>query len=418
MWQNISLNEVADIVMGQSPPSSTYNELGDGKPFFQGAKDFDYFHPKPRVYCTKPTRMAQTGDILFSLRAPIGRVSIADRECAIGRGLAAIRTHDRADSRFLEYTLRSKENYWETLDKSGTVFGNITKQELESLKIPWPFRKIKRQSISHKLGAFDDKIYLNYKTNENLEKIIIALFKSWFVNFDYVHENKKSQVSNLPYNYSNLFPDRLVKSTIGEIPEGWKVSTIGDELSEIVSGARPKGGSIASGVPSIGAENIIKLGQYNYNKEKYIPVEYFDKLRVKGADVKNGDVLLYKDGANIGRKTYVDCDFPHSVCAINEHVFILRLKQTFAQRFLYFWLEQNWITQSLIALNSNSAQPGVNQNGIRGLPLLMPPDDVLIHFDEIVSSLTSSIFNNMHNCRTLATMRDTLISRLLSNKYN
>ena len=96
-WREVHLGDVAEIVMGQSPPGSTYNESGDGLPFFQGVKDFGYRNPTPRVFCSRPSRVAQLGDILFSVRAPIGRVNIADRECTIGRGLSIIQPRDKAD---------------------------------------------------------------------------------------------------------------------------------------------------------------------------------------------------------------------------------------------------------------------------------------------------------------------------------
>jgi type I restriction enzyme S subunit len=79
-------------------------------------------------------------------------------------------------------------------------------------------------------------------------------------------------------------------------------------------------------MPSIGAENIIALGQYSFSKEKFIPTDFYEALKSKGAALRPGDVLLYKDGAQIGRKTYFECGFPHRECAINEHVFILRAK--------------------------------------------------------------------------------------------
>lgn len=107
MGGEVCLGDVAEIIMGQSPPGETYNERGDGLPFFQGVADFNYRHPTPRVYCSAPSRVAQPGDILLSVRAPIGRVNVADRKCAIGRGLSIIRPRNREDARYLEFSLRA-----------------------------------------------------------------------------------------------------------------------------------------------------------------------------------------------------------------------------------------------------------------------------------------------------------------------
>ena len=205
-----------------------------------------------------------------------------------------------------------------------------------------------------------------------------------------------------------------VPSELGDVPEGWRVGTVGDELEALVSGQRPKGGAVAEGVPSVGAENIIGLGHYGFANEKYVPAAFFDKLKERGAEVRDGDVLLYKDGASIGRKTYFDRGFPHPECAVNEHVFIVRLKRADMQRYLYFWLDQPSITEEIVALNSNSAQPGINKTGVRGLPLLRPPARMVEAFDDIARSLTDRLFANCHESRALAALRDTLLPTLVS----
>jgi type I restriction enzyme S subunit len=181
-----------------------------------------------------------------------------------------------------------------------------------------------------------------------------------------------------------------------------------------VSGGRPKGDAVEEGVPSVGAENIIGLGKYDFSKEKYVPRGFFDELRRKSSAVRPGDVLLYKDGAHIGRKTYFDCGFPHSECAINEHVFILRSTYIRMQRYLFFWLDQGWMTQKIVSLNSNSAQPGINQGGVRSLPILVPPWPVIDAFDRVSGHLTDRIFRNCIENQTLAAVRDTLLPKLIS----
>lgn len=97
-WRVARLGEEFDVVMGQSPPSSTYNELGQGLPFYQGRKDFGFRFPELRVYCTEPTRIANAGDALVSVRAPIGDINMALTKCSIGRGVAAISHKSRAKS--------------------------------------------------------------------------------------------------------------------------------------------------------------------------------------------------------------------------------------------------------------------------------------------------------------------------------
>ncbi|GIV02392.1 MAG: hypothetical protein KatS3mg015_1222 [Fimbriimonadales bacterium] len=203
MAGEVRLGEVAEIIMGQSPPGETYNERGVGLPFFQGVADFNYRHPTPRVFCSAPSRIAFPGDILVSVRAPIGRVNVADRKCAIGRGLSIIRPRVSEDARYIEFALRLEEPKWQAIEGSGSVFGNATRHDLEALRLPWPEARNERRAIAQILGTLDDKFELNRRMSETLEAMARALFKSWFVEFEPVRakmEGRWKRHSPLPAN--------------------------------------------------------------------------------------------------------------------------------------------------------------------------------------------------------------------------
>jgi type I restriction enzyme S subunit len=108
-WRAGTLGELCDIIMGQSPPGTTYNEIGDGLPFYQGITDFGFRFPSRRVYCTAPTRFAEEGDVLLSVRAPVGSLNVADERCAIGRGVAALRLKGKQQG-YLYYLLRATQS--------------------------------------------------------------------------------------------------------------------------------------------------------------------------------------------------------------------------------------------------------------------------------------------------------------------
>ncbi|EGP5032487.1 restriction endonuclease subunit S, partial [Enterococcus faecium] len=202
-----------------------------------------------------------------------------------------------------------------------------------------------QKAIAHILSTLDDKIEVNNQINKTLENMAQAIFKQWFVDFEFPNEDGE------PYKSSG---GEMVESELGMIPKGWEVKELVDVLETLEAGNRPKGGAgnLTEGIPSIGAENIIGLGKYDYSKEKYVTEEYFAKMN-KGK-VNPGDVLLYKDGAQLGRKTMFMNGFPHKKCCINSHVFILRTNDMLTQSYLYFWLDQDWVTQSIINLNANS----------------------------------------------------------------
>jgi len=135
-WVKLGDSDSAEIIMGQSPPSSTYNQNEEGLPFYQGKADFGERNPVPRVWCKRPNKISEHGDILISVRAPVGPVNICSEKSCIGRGLAAIRTKkDNLSNFYLFYFLKSCEKNW--LGK-GSTFGAIKKRDLQNYLIPLP----------------------------------------------------------------------------------------------------------------------------------------------------------------------------------------------------------------------------------------------------------------------------------------
>ncbi len=136
-WRVAVLGDCFDLTMGQSPPGSTYNEDGDGLPFFQGRADFGFRYPENRKFCTAPTRRAQPADTLVSVRAPVGDINMAWEECCIGRGVAALR-HKSGSTSFTYYAAQTLQPALRAYESEGTVFGAITKRQFESLEVLEP----------------------------------------------------------------------------------------------------------------------------------------------------------------------------------------------------------------------------------------------------------------------------------------
>lgn len=133
-WKPSNVGFEFDVTMGQSPPSSTYNEIGSGLPFFQGKTDFNFRFPSNRIYCTEPKRMAKKYDTLISVRAPVGDINLAAEDCAIGRGLAAAR-HKSGSFSFSYYAMNSLSKYFEVFEGEGTVFGSINQKDFKALPL-------------------------------------------------------------------------------------------------------------------------------------------------------------------------------------------------------------------------------------------------------------------------------------------
>ena len=172
----LRLKDVCDINMGQSPTSDSYNDDGDGVPFFQGNADFGDRYPVTRKWCNAPTKMAQPGDILISVRAPIGAINYAKEECCIGRGLAAVTPdRDKVSPDFVFWFLKGKK---EELNSKGTgsTFKAISRKVLEEILVPNV--DLKEQS---KYAEILEKIYFVQKSQKQELKYLDDLIKARFV---------------------------------------------------------------------------------------------------------------------------------------------------------------------------------------------------------------------------------------------
>ncbi|MCY4354419.1 MAG: restriction endonuclease subunit S [Truepera sp.] len=136
-WKISTVGECFNLAMGQSPPGSTYNEQGEGLPFFQGRSDFGFRYPENRKFCTAPTRIAQPGDTLVSVRAPVGDINMAWESCCIGRGVAALR-HKSTTMSFSYYSTWKIQRELQAYEHTGTVFGAINKGQFEALRVIEP----------------------------------------------------------------------------------------------------------------------------------------------------------------------------------------------------------------------------------------------------------------------------------------
>ena len=168
-WEVKTLRECTHLTMGQSPPGHTYNEHGEGLPFFQGRSDFGFRYPSNRRFCSAPTRIAQPGDTLVSVRAPVGDINMAWERCCIGRGVAALR-HKSGTVSFTYYSARKIQVALREYEHTGTVFGAINKGQFEALLVIEPNPRIIDAFDSY-AGPIDAKI----KSNTRESRVLVAL---------------------------------------------------------------------------------------------------------------------------------------------------------------------------------------------------------------------------------------------------
>jgi type I restriction enzyme S subunit len=165
-WVVGSVDDEFDLTMGQSPPGETYNEVGEGLPFYQGCADFGFRFPTLRVYCTSPTRFAKAGDSLISVRAPVGDINMASEHCAIGRGVAAAR-HKTASRSYTYQFMKSLDEVFARFEAEGTVFGSIGKKDFHAIPCAIPSRELVL-AYEARVSALDNRIEGNERESRTL----------------------------------------------------------------------------------------------------------------------------------------------------------------------------------------------------------------------------------------------------------
>ena len=168
-WAVNTLSQIANITMGQSPAGESYNEDGIGTLFFQGSTDFGWLFPTPRQYTTSPARMAKKGDILLSVRAPVGDMNIANADCCIGRGLAALNSKSSSDG-FLFYVMKYFKQVFDRRNAEGTTFGSMTKDDLHSLQVVCPEPGLLKR-YDDIVSEYNKMIFTRSLENQDLTKL-------------------------------------------------------------------------------------------------------------------------------------------------------------------------------------------------------------------------------------------------------
>ena len=165
-WEVKRLADCFNLIMGQSPPGHTYNEIGEGLQFFQGNADFGFRYPGRRRYCSEPTRTANPDDTIISVRAPVGAINMAWEECCIGRGVAALR-HMSGSTSFTYYSAWAMQKEIQQYEHTGTVFGAINKKQFETMKVIQPTGKL-TEVFDSQIQPLDERIRSKYSNSRNL----------------------------------------------------------------------------------------------------------------------------------------------------------------------------------------------------------------------------------------------------------
>jgi len=366
-WDLSYLGEVASLNMGQSPPSSTYNTIGEGMLFLQGKAEFGRIYPTPVKWCSEPKKVTTRGSVLISVRAPVGDVNVAKDEYCIGRGLAAIDGEDALDNWFLFYLLTFAKQRFE--DKAtGSTFKSINKGVLQNFPIPLPPLPEQRciapvlSTIQRAIAAQDD---------------LIAAAR----------ETKRSLMHRLFTYGPGLDPAPTKETEIGEIPEHWEMVELENVLREkIKNGAFVKRDRFGTGIPFLNVADT-------YDE---VSVSHHGWERVEATERELGDYSLQPNDlffvrSSLKREGIGQCCIVEEVpipAIYDCHLMRVRVEETqVIPKFLAYYAASPQGKDFLIKRSKTTTMTTINQRGLGGFEFPLSP---LSEQQEIVRSLEAA----------------------------
>ena len=325
-WITATLPDVAEIIMGQSPPSSTYNVKAEGLPFFQGKTEFGPLFPTPAKYCRRPNKIAEASDVLISVRAPVGPTNLCRERSCIGRGLAAIRANDSTTSQFILYNLRNIED-WLSKQGTGSTFTAISKNDLESIEILLPplseQRRIvaKLEKLLHKVDACKERLGKIPDILKRFRQSVLAAACSGRLTADWRENNQNvgaiRRVAQTGRGTASPLQNGDAGAVLPEIPTTWRWVKLPEtgEMNRGKSRHRPRNAPFLFGgrYPFIQTGDIAQSGgRITSHKQTY------SKAGLEQSRLWPAETICITIAANIAESallTYPAC-FPDSVVGI------------------------------------------------------------------------------------------------------
>ncbi len=349
------------------------------------------------------TQEYNSGDVLVSnIRPYFKKIWQAEYDGGCSNDVLVFVPKPNTDKDFLYYVLADDDFFTYSMATSkGTKMPRGDKTSIMQYEVPLIDLQVQKK-IASVLKALDERIKLNNEINNNLEQQAKTLFKSWFVDFE-------------------PFDESFVDSPIGtKIPHSLQMVQIGSLSHILETGKRPKGGAVATGVPSIGAENVKRLGEVNFASAKYIPVEFAQKMD-KGK-VHGYELMLYKDGGKPG--TFIPHfsmfgeGFPYDDFYINEHVFKLDFGDKGFNEFCYFYLQTDYPYNWLANNGGKAAVPGINQQDVNSIWIYHPDNPIVKEYCKWVQPIFTTILRNCSQNVKLSQLRDALLPKLMSGELD
>lgn len=361
------LCEIVDITMGQSTKSEFYNTEKKGLPFLQGNRTFGFKYPTFDTYTTVMTKFAKAGDVIMSVRAPVGELNITPVDMCLGRGVCSLRMKNGNQS-FLFYMMKYYVSHL-IKKENGTVFGSVNRDDINGLEVDIPDDIEEQKKIARFLEMIDDKIELNNEINKNLEQQAQAIYQQMFI------DNASSE---------------------------WTKGTLSD-IANITMGQSPSGSSYNEHGNGI----IFFQGRAEFGFR-------FPTVRLYTTEPKR--MACANDTLMSVRAPVGDLNVAHTDCCIGRGLAAIHSKNNHQSFVLYTMFS---LKKQLGVFNGEGTVFGsINRNSLNEMPLVIPSNEKLEEFEVLVAPMDATIRNNYDEIFRLEQLRDTLLPKIMTGELD
>ena len=392
LWKNILLLDVCEINMGQSPNSSTYNSERKGLPFFQGKSEFTEKYAQVRIWCSKPQKIAQEGDVLISVRAPVGISNIAPEKCCIGRGLASLKSNtQKLDQNFLWQVINFHKSYLEGIAQ-GSTFDAISSKDLSTMPLKLP-PLLEQKKIVSILNSADEVIDFTEKKIDKLKNL------------------KEATINELLTKGINH--KEFKQTALGRIPEGWDVKPL-SKVCEVSSSKRVmQSDYVNEGVPFYRSKEIIlKSKGKTVDSILYISEDQFVNLASKFGAPATGDILVTAVGTIgvcylVGQEKFYFKD---------GNLLWLKNINSLLPSFLSVYLSNKITRERIIDISGGSSQSALTIEKLSEFLVPIPSSYEQEKFSRISNSFDGLIDSQRQKLTQTQSLKKSLMQDLLSGR--
>lgn len=416
-WLASSLGELTDWASGGTPPKENPEYWGGDIPWISASSmKSGRLSESDRTLTQKgleqKSRLARKNDVLLLVRGselhkriPVG---VATRDVAFNQDVKALRAKNGISSTYLYYWLTAHEPMLlSKVEHTGIGAGKLDTAVLKALPVEVPPVEEQR-AIAHILGTLDDKIELNRRSNETLEAMARTLFKAWFVDFEPVRAKMEGRwqrgqsLPGLPAHLYDTFPDRLIESELGEIPEGWEMRSL-DSIANYLNGLALQKFPPESETEFLPVIKIAQLRAGNTNGADKASTQIKPEYVVVDGDVLFSSGSLEVEVWNGGRG------------ALNQHLFKVTSNEV-PKWFYFFATRQHLSDFRAIAAGKATTMGHIQRKHLTDARIAVAPPESMKKFDAVIVSQFDQLVSNAQQSRSLAQLRDTLLPKLISGE--